>query len=198
MSTESDRSESVAAPAEPPDGPTAGPQEPAPAAGGTLSARLRRYVRAVREGDEKMVEDTVLRLSQSHRWLAPLAFVVGGFAMLFTGLKLLFSNWRLTLIQVLPAMWIWLVTYDLKVHVLHGKTFHVLRGPILLPILVVIAGITAASFFLNAVFGFAIVQPGIPKVVPKVRPAVEQARKILKREWEITKRIFAIRGPWAD
>ncbi len=180
MSTESDRSESVAAPAEPPNGAPVAPQEPAaPEADGTLSARLRRYVRAVREGDEKMVEDTVLRLSRSHRWLAPLAFVVGGFAMLFTGLKLLFSNWRLTLIQVLPAMWIWLVTYDLKVHVLHGKTFHVLRGPILLPILIVIAGITAASFFLNAVFGFAIVQPGIPKVVPKVRPAVEEARNHL-------------------
>jgi len=179
VSTESDRTEPLAAPAEPPDGPPAAPAEPAPGPDASLSARLRRYVKAVREGDEKMVEDTVMRLSQSRRWLAPLAFVVGGFAMLFTGLKLLFSNWRLTLIQILPAMWIWLVTYDLKAHALHGKTFQVLRGPILLPFLLVIVAITAASFFLNAVFGFAIVQPGIPKVVPKVRPAVEQARNHL-------------------
>ena len=117
-------------------------------------------MRAVRDGDEAMVEEMVLRLSRSRRALAPLAFVVGGFAMLFNGLKLLFSNWRLTLVQVLPAMWIWLAMFDLKAHVLHGKSFHVLRGPVLIPIVLAIAAITAASFFLNAVFAFAIVQPG--------------------------------------
>jgi hypothetical protein len=133
-------------------------------------------VRAVREGDEAMVEEMVLRLSRSHRMLTPFALVVGGFAMLFTGLKLLLSNWRLTLVQILPAMWIWLAMYDLKVHALHGKSLNVLRGPILIPILLAILVITAASFFLNAVFGFAIVQSGSPKI----RPAFERARSHLK------------------
>ena len=41
--------------------------------------------------------------------------------MLLEGLRLLISNWRLTLIQVLPAVWIWLALYDLKAHVLHGQ-----------------------------------------------------------------------------
>ena len=82
---------------------------------------------------------------------APLALVVGGFAMLFTGLKLVFTNGRLTLAQALPAMWIWLAMYDLKAHVLHGKSFHVLRGPVLIPIVLVIAAITAASFFRRGV-----------------------------------------------
>jgi hypothetical protein len=140
-----------------------------------FSARLERFVRAVRDGDEAMVEEMVLNLSRSRRVLAPLAFVVGGLVMLFTGLKLLFSNWRLTLVQILPAMWIWLAMYDLKLHVLRGKTFHVLRGPVLIPIVLVIAAITAASFFLNAVFAFAIVQPGRPKV----RPALARARSHL-------------------
>ncbi len=141
-----------------------------------LSARLRSFVYAVREGDEAMVEQAVARLSGSRRMFAPLTLVVGGFVMLFNGLKLLFTNWRLTLVQILPAMWIWLVTADLKAHVLHGKSFDVLRGPILIPIVLAITAITAASFFLNAVFGFAIVQTG----VPKVRPAVARARSHLK------------------
>ena len=132
----------------------------------TLSSRLRRLVAAVRDGDEEMVERVVLRLSNSHRALAPLAFVIGGFAMLFQGVRLLVTNWRLMLVQVLPAMWIWLAMFDLKAHALHGKSFHVLRGPVLIPIVLGIAAITAASFFLNAVFGFAIVQPGAPKVRP--------------------------------
>lgn len=133
-------------------------------------------MRAVREGDESTVEEAVVRLSRSRRWLAPLAFVVGGLAMLFNGLKLLFSNWRLTLVQALPAMWIWLAMFDLKVHALHGESFRILRGPVLVPLVLAIVALTAASFYLNAVFGFAIVQPG----TPKVRPAFHRARGHLK------------------
>ena len=108
--------------------------------------------------------------------LAPLAFVVGGLAMLFTGLKLLFSNWQLTLVQVLPAMWIWLAMYDLRAHALHGESFSVCctarsssrlcwssrRSPL-----------PASSY--NTAFGFAIVQSGRPQI----RPAFGQARSHL-------------------
>jgi hypothetical protein len=69
-------------------------------------------------------------------------------------------------------MWIWFAMYDLRAHVLHGKTLNVLRGPVLIPIVLAIAAITTACFFLNAVFGFAIVVPG----TPQVRPAFAKAR----------------------
>jgi hypothetical protein len=153
-----------------------GGEGPGPLPPATLSSRLREFVRAVSEGDEEMVERIVLRFSEKHRLARPLAFVVGGLAMLFNGLKLLFSNWRLTIVQILPAMWIWLAMFDLKVHVLHGKSFHVLRGPILIPIVLAIAAITAASFYLNAVFAFAIIEPGRPEV----RAGHERARRHLK------------------
>ena len=138
--------------------------------------RIERYVRAVRDGDENTAVQTVRQLSGSRRIFAPLAFVVGGFAMLFNGVKLLFTNWRLTLVQILPAMWIWLAMLDLKAHALHGRSFHVLRGPILIAPVLAITAVTAASFFLNAVFAFAIVQPG----APQVRPAFASARAHLK------------------
>ena len=86
------------------------------------------------------------------------------------------TNWRLTLVQILPAMWIWLAMFDLKAHVLHGKSFTVLRGPVLIPIGLLIIAITVASFFLNAVFAFAVSRPGRPVV----RPAVAQARHHLR------------------
>jgi hypothetical protein len=127
-------------------------------------SRLRELVSAIRDGDEAMVEAAVLRMSRSRRWLAPLALAVGALAMLFAGVKLVFSNWRLTLVQVLPAMWIWLAMLDLKAHVLHGRSFHVLSGPIVIPLVALIAAITAAAFFLNAVFAFAIARPGPPEV----------------------------------
>ena len=141
----------------------------------TLGARLGRYVRAVRDGDEARVEEEILHLSHSRRLFAPLAFMATGIVSLFDGLKLLVSNWRLTLVQVLPAMWIWLAMADWKVHALHGKSFHVLRGPILIPIVLGIAAVTAATFFLNAVFGFAVSGPQ----PPQVRPAFARARQHL-------------------
>src|SRR5207237_8259292 len=81
----------------------------------------------------------------------------------------------LTLVQVLPAMWIWAAMIDLKAHLLHGDSFHVLRGPVLIPVVLVISLITAASFYLNAVFAFAIVKPGRPQI----RPAFAEARSHL-------------------
>jgi hypothetical protein len=134
--------------------------------------RVRAFIDAVREGDESMAEEAILRLSQSRRWLAPLALAASAFATLFDGLKLVFTNWRLTIVQVLPAMWVWLAMFDLKVHALHGASFRVLRGPIVIPIVIGVAAVTMACFFLNAVFAFAIATPG----PPRVRPGFASAR----------------------
>lgn len=138
-------------------------------------AQARRLARTIRDSDQAAVEEAVLRLSRSRPLLAPLALGIGAFVMLFEAMKLLFTNWRLTLIQVLPAMWIWAAMFDLKAHVLHGKSFHVLRGPVTIPIVLGVAAITAACFLLNAVFAFAIIKPG----PPMIRPAFTQARSHL-------------------
>jgi len=118
------------------------------------------------------VQAAVFRLSRSRRFLAPAALAVGAVVMLLDGVKLLFANWRLTLIQVLPAMWIWAAMLDLKAHVLRGKSFHILNGPVVVPVVLAVAAVTAASFFLNAVFAFAIARPG----PPAIRRAFGEAR----------------------
>ncbi|HEU5481246.1 MAG TPA: hypothetical protein VFU90_15480, partial [Candidatus Tumulicola sp.] len=138
----------------------------------TLSTRTTALIRAIRDGDDRMVEDAVRALSQSRRILAPLAFAIGAFVMLFQGVKLLVSNWRLTLVQLLPAIWIWVAMFDLRAHAFRGDSFRVLRGPVLIPIILAIAAITAATFFLNAVFAFAIATPP----PPRIRPAFRHAR----------------------
>lgn len=145
----------------------------------SAAARVRSLVQAIQENDEAKIEAAVLRVSRSHRALAPLALAVSAIVLLFDGVRLLLSNWRLTLVTVLPAMWIWLAMYDLKVHVLHGRSFHVLRGPILIPICLVIIAITMASFFLNAVFAFAIAKGGRPEVRPGVHEASRHRTPIL-------------------
>jgi uncharacterized membrane protein len=88
---------------------------------------------------------------------------------------MLFANWRLTLIQVLPAMWIWLAFLDLKAHVFRGHGFRVWHGAAEVLLVLAVALVTAAAFYLNAVFAFAISEPG----TPQIRPAFGRARRHL-------------------
>jgi uncharacterized membrane protein len=141
-----------------------------------LSTRVGSLVHAIEESDEAKIEEAILHLSRSRRVFAPLAFAIGAFVLLFDGLRLLVSNWRLMLVQLLPAIWIWLAMADLKAHVLQGNSFNILRGPVLIPIVLAIVAVTVACFFLNAVFAFAITRPG----KPEVRPALAQARSHLR------------------
>jgi hypothetical protein len=133
--------------------------------------RLRWFVRAIEEGDETMVEE-VLRLSRSRRLFAPLAYTVGAFAMLLGGVRRLLTNWRLIPVEVLPAVWLWLAMYDLKLHVLQGSSFHAAHEADLIPIAVLIVGVTVIALFLQVVFAFAVTQQG----TPSIRPALAEAR----------------------
>jgi hypothetical protein len=163
----------------PPAAPAPGRGQPQIARRTTRREQIRRFVRAVRDSDLATADEVILRLSRSRRWLAPLAVCVGAFAMLFVGIKLLFTNWRLTLIQLLPAMWIWAAMFDLKAHVLHGKTFHVLTGPIVIPLVLAVAVVTAASFYLNAVFAYSISGQGPPSIRPAFTRAWTRRASIL-------------------
>ncbi len=144
-----------------------------------IGASIGRLTDAIRRGDDAAVEQAVLQLSKRRRWLAPLAMIVGAFLMLFQGVKLLYTNWRLTLVQIVPAMWIWIAMLDIKIHVLHGKQFHVIRGPLLIPCVLAVTALTAASFYLNGVFAFAISVPGQPKIRPAFGLAKGHLRVIL-------------------
>ena len=99
--------------------------------------------------------------------------------MLFQGVKLLVTNWRSTLVQIVPAMWIWIAMLDIKIHTLHGKGFHLLTGVILIPAIVCVTVLTAASFYLNGVFAFAISVPGTPQIRPAFAKANQHIRTIL-------------------
>ena len=140
---------------------------------------MARLIDAIRRSDDDAVERAVLQLSATRRWLAPLGLIVGAFLMLFAGVKLLVTNWRLTLVQIVPAMWIWVAMLDIKIHTLHGKGFHLLTGTVLVPAIVGVTVLTAASFYLNGVFAFAISVPGQPQIRPAFAKANRHLRTIL-------------------
>ena len=60
---------------------------------------VRRLIAAIRDNDDRQVEEAVLQLARTRKVFAPLALAVGAFVMLFSGLRLLVTNWRLMLVQ---------------------------------------------------------------------------------------------------
>jgi hypothetical protein len=139
----------------------------------------RRLIVAIRDGDEHTVEQAVLQLAERRKIFAPLALIVGAFVMLFSALRLLVTNWRLMLVQTLPALLIWAVTLDLKAHVLHGKEFNIVRGPIVVVLFVLAVLVTIGAFFLNAAFAFTISRPGPPDLKAGFRQARRHARAVI-------------------
>jgi hypothetical protein len=117
------------------------------------------------------MEPAARQLGESRRILTPLAWAAGTVVLLIRGVKLLVLNWRLSLIQLIPAAWVWVVTWDLKQHLLHGASFRHLS---LVAIAVAAAAVVAfsiAAFWCNTVFAFAIDGPPPPRIAPAVREA---------------------------
>lgn len=144
---------------------------PQPARAGRKE-KFAAFIGAIRSGDAEKVEEAVVALSRLRPAYAPLAFLVGAFAMLFDGVKLLVLNWRLGIVEALPAMWVWLAMLDLRVHMFGGRGARTLKGAALIASVGLVALVTMAAFFLNGVFAFALAAPG----PPLVRPAAAQAR----------------------
>lgn len=151
----------------------AAPSEPAQGeAGGKASWRTRlvRLTRAVADADPGEIEAAVRQLGQSRRYLTPIGWAAGACVLVIRGIKLLLMNWRLSLIELVPAAWVWIVMWNLKRHALRGVPFRhfTFWGMVLLAVMTV--AITLIAIWCNTVFAFAVdSQP------PKVGPAARRA-----------------------
>ena len=103
-----------------------------PTGAGAPSARARRKLRwqalvdaiaAVRSTDPARVESALKDLGGRRRAVAPLVFAAGTVAVVFDGVLLLLRNWRLTLLQLSPAAWISIMSWNLKEHLLSRPSF---------------------------------------------------------------------------
>jgi hypothetical protein len=121
---------------------------------------VRALISAINTGDDAMIEDAVLTLSRSRRWLAPLALTVSAAVVMFNGLRLTLSNWRLMALMVVPTTWLWVLMYDLKAHALSGRSFHIMHGPLLWLTFGVVVVVTIVAYELNAIVVFSVAGQG--------------------------------------
>jgi hypothetical protein len=111
-------------------------------------------VAAVRSTDPGRVETAVSELSGRRRWLRPLVYVAGTIAVVFDGVRLLLQNWRLTLLQLAPAVWIWVMSWNLKTHALSNEELSTDHVGLIAAGVIIAAQVT---YWCNATFAFSLV-----------------------------------------
>jgi hypothetical protein len=152
------------------------PEPGQPEAGGQTSrlARLVQLTKAVADADAGEIETAVRQIGESRRYLTPIAWAAGASVLLIRGIKLLIMNWRLSLIELIPAAWIWVVMWDLKQHSLRGAAFRETSfwGTVLLGVIAI--GMTFIAIWCNTVFAFA-----VDSYPPSVRPAARRTKSDL-------------------
>jgi hypothetical protein len=136
-----------------------------------VGAGFVRGVRAVADADPGYIEATLLELGASRRYLAPVAWAAGTLVLVVRGARLLVSNWRLALIELVPAAWVWLVMWDLKRRGLRAPPLRDMTFGGVVLVLSVAIGASIVVFWLNVVFAFAITHER-----PRIRLAMRQAR----------------------
>jgi hypothetical protein len=97
--------------------------------------------------------------------------------LLLRGIKLLILNWRLSLLQLLPAAWVWLAMWDLKQHALRGSPFRQFTLAGAAAVFALTVAVSIVAFWCNTVFAFAIDTPSRPRI----RPAISRAGNYRKR-----------------
>jgi hypothetical protein len=132
--------------------------------------RLVDLAGAVRGTDPAQVEQAVAELGAKRRWLAPLAVAAGTVAIVFDGVLLLIRNWRLTLLQLFPAAWIYAMSWNLRTHMLAHK-----HPPVTRVGLVAVGVLIAAqvAYWCNATFAYTLTQGAradIPAAFARARP----------------------------
>jgi hypothetical protein len=135
---------------------------------------FRQIVTGVLEADPAEIEHAARQLGGTRRLLAPLAFVAGTLALMVVGVKPLVRNWRLTLVEFVPAAWIWVSLWNLKSHVLDQRGVHHVHSIWYVPAVALFVGVAVLAFWCNAVFIFAITSSP-----PLLRPAIPKAREHL-------------------
>ena len=137
-----------------------------------------RLVRAIATAEPEEVDQVIRSLAGSRKILAPLGWVAETIVILFKGLALIVTNWRLTVVELVPAIVIGATWWDLKAHLLGNVTITVTNNAILALIGIGIVLITVLSYWCNAVFAFAVSTQGEIRLRPSLTKARAHSRFI--------------------
>ncbi len=153
-------------------------------------ATMRDAIAAVRATDPERVRELAAHFGGRSRWLTPLAYGAGTIAIVFDGVLLLLHEWRLILLQIVSAAWLWAAAWNLRSHILDHKD-----PPITDATVIAIAAIlvTQIAYWCNATFAFTLNQDR----PIRIRPAFASARAYWRQISGVALAVGALQaGTW--
>lgn len=112
----------------------------------------------------------------THAVFRALNLVTGTLLAMLQGALLLLANWRLILLELVPAVWLSVVLWDLRYHTVAGHSLVVPTGGLALVGCLVIFAATTTSYWCNVAFAFAAIDDG-----NNVRSAMRKASGHLRQ-----------------
>jgi hypothetical protein len=124
---------------------------------------VSRFVQETLDRLQSLSEDDLRRALAAHAtnpFFRALALVTGTLLLMLRGVLLLVANWRLILLELIPAVWLAVMLWDLRYHVVAGHALVVPTGGWTAVAVAVIFAATAGSYWCNVAFAFAAVGDG--------------------------------------
>lgn len=129
-----------------------------------------------------MSEDEFLaavgRLRIGHVLARPLSWVAGAVLLVVNGVVLLLANWRLLVLELVPAVWIAAILWDWRFHVVEGHDLTELHDGWALAVAAFVVAMTVAAHWSNVAFVEAAVG-GHPRLYDALRSVGAHRRLVL-------------------
>ena len=152
--------------------------------GSALLAQLTLLRRAAEASDPADIALLLQRAGAHHRFLLPLAFAGHTLASVVHGVLVIARNWRLMLIELIPAVWIGAITWNWRAHVSGRIELVEVHGTVAVAIAVFVVTVNLLAYWCNAVFAFTLSQDDRSDLSAAFRQARQRANVV--NAWAIS------------
>jgi hypothetical protein len=149
-----------------------------------LSAQLAVLRGAAAASDPADIARLLQRAGMHHRILLPLAFAGHTLESVVHGVLLLVRNWRLMLVELVPAVWIGAITWNWRAHVSGRLELVEVHGSVAVAVAVFVVTVNLVAYWCNAVFAFTLSQGDRIDLSAAFRQARQQAKIV--NTWAIS------------
>lgn len=119
-----------------------------------VGAARRIVIDAGSLSDDELLA-TIAQLRVGRVLAGPLSFLAGAVLLVLHGIVLLLTNWRLLVLELIPAIWIAAVLWDWRFHVVEGHELTELHGGWAIAIAAFVVLATMASYWCNIAFTYS-------------------------------------------
>lgn len=108
--------------------------------------------------DPARIADSVREFARGRRYLLPILYVGTTIDAVVAGVLLLLSNWRLLLVEIVPALWLGAITWDWRARTFGALPLAEVHGLVAVGVAILVLALTVLAYWCNSIFAYTAVQ----------------------------------------